>query len=78
MNLLPRLLKLPVERSLFLFGDRNTGKSTFVEHYFDSLGAVYFDLLNQTLEQQLQMRAEALYEMVQALPIDNHSLYMTK
>ena len=28
----PRLLKLPISRSFFLFGARNTGKSTLLRH----------------------------------------------
>lgn len=70
MNLLPRLLQLPTERHIFLFGARNTGKSTLIEHYYDVYGAYYFDLLDQSLEQQLQIRPHAFYEMVKALPAE--------
>lgn len=68
MNLLPRLLKLPTERNIFLFGARNTGKSTIIEHYYDKFGATYFDLLDQSLELQLQLNPNSLYDMVKAIP----------
>lgn len=70
MRLIPRLLQLPTQRHLFLFGARNTGKSTLIEQYYQSLGAFYFDLLDQDLEQQLLQRPNTLYDMVQALPKD--------
>ena len=68
MKLFPRLLNLPQERHLFLFGARNTGKSTLVMDAYQSLGAYCFDLLDLDLEYQLQARPNALYDMVKALP----------
>jgi len=68
LNLLPRLLQLPTERHILLFGARNTGKSTLIEQFYMPLGAFCFDLLDQDLEQQLQARPNALYDMVKALP----------
>ena len=53
---------------MFLFGARNTGKSTLIEHYYDQFGAFYFDLLDQDLEQQLHVRPNIFYDMVIALP----------
>ena len=53
---------------MFLFGARNTGKSTLIEHYYDQFGAFYFDLLDQDLEQQLHVRPNIFYDMVKALP----------
>lgn len=68
MNLLPRLLQLPTERHIFLFGARNTGKSTLIEQTYAPLGSFYFDLLDQDLEQQLHVRPNVLFDMVNALP----------
>ena len=72
MILLPRLLQLPTEQHIFLFGARNTGKSTLIENYYAPLGAFCFDLLDQDLEQQLHARPNVLYEMVKALPPHQH------
>jgi len=66
--LVSRLLKLPIERHLLLFGARNTGKSTLIEQFYQPLGAFYFDLLDQDLEHQLEARPNMLYDMVKALP----------
>jgi len=74
MNLLPRLLQLPTHRHLFLFGARNTGKSTLIEQSYQPHETFYFDLLDQDLEQQLQARPNILYEMVKALP--SHQPYI--
>lgn len=41
-----RLLKLPTAHHAFLFGARNTGKSTLLESFYGPLGAHYFDLLD--------------------------------
>jgi len=68
LTLLPRLLQLPIQRHVFLFGARNTGKSTLIEQFYGSLGAFCFDLLDQDLERQLQFRPNTLYEMVKSLP----------
>ena len=63
-----RLLTLPTKHHAFIFGARNTGKSTLITQTYQSLGAHYFDLLDLDLEYQLQNRPNALYEMVKALP----------
>lgn len=70
MPFLQRLLDLPLKRHLFLFGARNTGKSTLIEHHYQKLGAHYFDLLDQDLEHQLHLRPNTLYDMVKAIPLD--------
>ena len=64
----PRLLKLPKKHHAFLFGARNTGKSTLLTEIYQPLGAYYFDLLDLDLEYQLQIRPNAFYDMVKALP----------
>jgi uncharacterized protein len=63
----PRLLKLPKEHSLFLFGARNTGKSTLVkEVYADS--SIIIDLLKKNTEARFARNPDALHEIVMALP----------
>ncbi len=63
----PRLLKLPKEHSIFLFGARNTGKSTLVkEVYADS--SIIIDLLKSETEARFSRRPDELYDIVIALP----------
>lgn len=63
-----RLLDLPKKHRLFLFGARNTGKSTLLEQMFSSKETKFFDLLDQDLEAILINRPNELYDMVKALP----------
>jgi predicted AAA+ superfamily ATPase len=66
-NKFHRLLKLPQEHSLFLFGARNTGKSTLVkEVYADS--SIIIDLLKKKTEARFARNPDALHEIVMALP----------
>ncbi len=55
-------LNSELECSVFLFGARQTGKSTFLEAQFK--GAVYFDLLDSEVRRRLTARPELLYEML--------------
>lgn len=52
MKFIKRLLQLPVSKSFFLFGARNTGKSTLLKHSFDSKNCLWLDLLDPTLEER--------------------------
>lgn len=63
-----RLLNLPTNRNLFLFGARNTGKSTLLEQVFAPSETKFFDLLDQDLEARFISRPNDLYDMVKALP----------
>src|SRR3990167_4430436 len=67
-----RLLILPSDRHLFLFGARNTGKSTLIEQTFPAAETCFLDLLDQDLESQFKIRPNRLYEMVKALPAEQH------
>ena len=68
----PRLLKLPMAHSLFLFGARNTGKSTLIQEVFKDK-AIVFDLLKTQTEARFSRNPDELSEMVMALPgISNH------
>ncbi len=63
-----RLLILPKNQHFFLFGARNTGKSTLIEKTFNHDHTVFIDLLNE--EDLLHFTREngALYQIVKALP----------
>lgn len=51
-----------LEDSLFLFGARQTGKSTILRQQFPN--AIYIDLLDTTLKGRFQRRPGLLYEML--------------
>lgn len=66
MKKYPGLLNLPKEHSLFLFGARNTGKSTLVnEVYADS--CIILDLLKKKIEARFSRNPDELYDIVMAL-----------
>lgn len=67
-KLLPRILKLPKKKNIFLFGARNTGKSTLVKQEFPTTETLFLDLLNLDLEDRLSRRPQDLQAMVNALP----------
>lgn len=52
--------------SIFLFGARQTGKSTFLEERFSN--AIYIDLLDSRMKRRLQMHPEQLFDMLQNEP----------
>lgn len=66
--MLPRLLKLPADQSLFLFGARGTGKSTLVEEYFDHERCLYLNLLNPEQENRYSLNPNDLYAEIKILP----------
>ena len=66
--MLERLLKLPEEQNLFLFGARGTGKSTLVKHQFDHQHSLYINLLSSHHEERLLRDPDELYAEVIALP----------
>ncbi len=51
-----------LEDSVFLFGARQTGKSTFLRQKFPN--HLYIDLLDTTLKERLERRPSLLYEML--------------
>lgn len=54
------------DNSAFLFGARQTGKSTFLEHTLPD--AYFIDLLDSQLRLRLQKNPSLLYEMLQDKP----------
>ena len=55
-------LNSELDSSVFLFGARQTGKSTFLEEQFHD--ATYFDLLDSEVRRRFSMRPELLFEML--------------
>ena len=55
-------LNQEVDMSMFLFGSRQTGKSTILRHQFPD--AVFIDLLDSELRMRFQRRPSLLYEML--------------
>ena len=62
-----RLLKLPKNKSFFLFGARNTGKSTLIEEQFSLDHSIWFDLLNTKIAEKFAMNPEELFDIVNGL-----------
>ncbi len=66
--MIPRLLNLPVLQSYFLFGPRNTGKSTIINYYYHANDSIVFDLLDPLLEDRFSRDPSELTRIVKALP----------
>src|SRR5690349_16718835 len=64
----PRLLQLPKNQHLFLFGARNTGKSTLIKSTFSSREALIIDLLDPREEDRFARNPEELAHIIAALP----------
>ncbi len=67
-NLYPRVLSLPRDKSFFLFGARNTGKSTLISTQFKAQSMLMIDLLKKETEACLLRRPDELFDIVMALP----------
>ena len=63
-----RLLR-PPESSIFLFGPRGTGKSTWIREHFP--GAVTYNLLDTREALRLERDPHALYDELRTLPADS-------
>ncbi len=66
--MIPRLINLPQKQSFFLFGARNTGKSTLLRDSFPKSICLWLDLLDPLQEEQLALNPSELKAMVMALP----------
>ncbi len=62
-----RLLQLPDKRHFFLFGARNTGKSTLVKHMFSNANSRYIDLLDSAQEDRYNKDPNIFANEVDAL-----------
>ncbi|HKY69261.1 MAG TPA: AAA family ATPase, partial [Gammaproteobacteria bacterium] len=70
MKFIERLLQLPLSRSFFLFGARNTGKSTLLKHIFGSKNTLWLDLLDPELEDRYSREPISFKQEVLALDED--------
>lgn len=61
-----RQLSLPENQSLFLFGARNTGKSTFIKALYEGR-CLYIDLLSKKTEARFTRNPDELFDIVMAL-----------
>lgn len=68
MQLITRLLKLPKNHHFFLFGPRNTGKSTLIEQAFPAESTLILDLLDSAEEDRFARNPNELSQIVSALP----------
>jgi predicted AAA+ superfamily ATPase len=66
--MLPRLLRLPKNRSFFLFGARSTGKSTLLAQRFSKVKTLWIDLLDPLEEDRFARNPNLLKELVNAMP----------
>jgi predicted AAA+ superfamily ATPase len=62
-----RLLELSLSKSFFLFGARNTGKSTLLKHAFKDQEALWVDLLDPEREERYARNPSSFREEVLAL-----------
>lgn len=59
-------LEREIDGSIFLFGARQTGKTTVLRQQFP--GCIFFDLLDSNVKQRLTQRPVLLYEILQDKP----------
>lgn len=67
MKYINRFLTLPLNRSFFLFGARNTGKSTLLRKTFTQENSLWIDLLDPAEEERYSINPSTLYSEVLAL-----------
>ena len=66
--MIKRHIHLPLTQSFFLFGARNTGKSTWIQHLFPKPSAYWIDLLDPEQAQRFTSHPKQLAEIVAGLP----------
>lgn len=66
--MIKRLLRLPQQESILLFGARGTGKSTLIQHCFPAETSLRLDLLDPKTEQKFARDPAELSALVRALP----------
>lgn len=66
--MIPRLLKLPKNRNILLFGARGTGKSTLLKSIFEESSTYWINLLDPQDEEKFSLRPHELIAIVKALP----------
>jgi len=63
-TMVKRIVKLSKSNSFFLFGPRQTGKTTLVKQSFSSVKSLYLDLLNTELFDRLEQNPNALLDIL--------------
>lgn len=63
-----RLLHLPNTKNVFLFGARNTGKSTYIKGKFEESSRILINLLRPSVEARFKQNPDELYQIVTSLP----------
>ena len=63
---IPRLLRLPQNKNFFLFGPRQTGKSTLIKSLFLHEKSIYYDLLSTDIYRRFAANPETLRAEVRA------------
>jgi predicted AAA+ superfamily ATPase len=66
--MIPRLLQLPLDQSILLFGPRGTGKSTLLKATFPAETTHWINLLDAQEEERFALRPNELMAVVRALP----------
>ena len=66
--MLERLLSLPQDCHILLFGPRNCGKSTLIQKVFKEDTRIYIDLLQVSEEERFSANPDSLFDIVSALP----------
>ncbi len=66
--MIPRLLQLPEDESLFLFGPRGVGKTTYLKSLPWFENALYINLLHSSSENRFSRNPDELINIVKALP----------
>lgn len=66
--MIPRLLNLPKNHNILLFGARGTGKSTLLRSIFKESNTYWINLLDPTDEEKFALRPQELIAIVKALP----------
>lgn len=64
LSFYPRILQLPSTRSCFVFGARNTGKSTLVNNTFGTKHTLFINLLKPETEARFASNPDELYQVV--------------
>jgi len=70
MAYITRSIDLPIDKSFFLFGARNTGKSTLLRMAFKSNKSFWIDLLDPVIEEKYSVNPNILRQEVLALPVN--------
>lgn len=68
MSLINRILNLTLNHSFFLFGARNTGKSTLIKQIYQPEQTFWIDLLDVDVEEQYLRAPSTLQAQILALP----------